>query len=355
MSLSLTDVLWLIRDTVQSGLFRPAGLAPKLRPSLSCGFVPKLHTPPTRPWEVYENELPYIPHGLRGQPVKAGPPGLVRWSEFGERNPHGLMPERRGMKGPTRLANHRVRDGCAVLQQWRPQLSFWTVNLPTEVLLEIGARDAWAVFVDGMRRRLVARLEAAGIEPLIVGVVEMGPERTIRLQQSMPHLHIAYRAKASPRDRWLMTPERHDRIVREALADIGIEHKGPLPGCNVQPIDKDVQRYMAKYLTKATRSGGSGRFLLGDVGLCPRQWFLMSRPLLRLVLERTIELPAGFCAWLADRFVRPERKAPYWVQKVDQADPRAPACWCLSFRSPPALLALFQQWEAALRPVAAAA
>lgn len=347
MRLSIAQAIGLVSDTAFAGRPAPAGFCPSIDPRLRVAYVPRLHQPPPKVGDVPVGRF----HGhswCPGFPAPdPGAPGLVDWPQF---NPRDCPPRRNGLNGLTDQGRKRLTAGCCLLEERRRLLSFWTITLPDAVMATLRELDAWASFQGWVRQLLTRTLAEKGVTPLVLAVAELHPSRSLAAGQALPHLHVLFQGKRAAGDDWLLSPSDLDALIIRALARVGVT-VAELPAAgNVQPIRKSVRRYLSKYVSKGPRQSvaGSDLAMLGDPRLCPRQWWFMSKPLLALILESTRFLPAHFLAWLIDRAKPSWQGAPYVVQRVDIADPRAPSVWVVTFRSP---WALFASWEAYERAV----
>jgi hypothetical protein len=195
----------------------------------------------------------------------------------------------------------------------------------------------------------VRKLEQRGIEPLVLAVAELHPDRSRAAGQALPHLHVLFQGRPDGRSSWALHTAELDALIVVALEAAGVSVNSLPAAGNVQAIRKSVRRYLSKYVAKAPRQGAASGDLsmLGDPRLCPRQWWFMSRPLLLLIEAATRALPAEFFAWLIDRAREPWKGAPYVVQRVPIPDPTAPSVWTVSFRSPWALFLCWESFEKA--------
>jgi hypothetical protein len=133
----------------------------------------------------------------------------------------------------------------------------------------------------------------------VVGVVELHPERSKAEARPCPHIHVAFVGRSHGRARWALSTADLDLIICKALVaaqcfDLDVRAAG-----NVQPVKRSVGAYLSHYLKKG--SGPVG-VCLGPFRTVPRQWFMQSRELLRLVRWLTVNLPLAFVAFLHERW-----------------------------------------------------
>ena len=342
MRLTIAQAVGLVSDAAFARRPPAAGFSPRIDPRLRVAYCPRLHSPPPRPFynSVQRIQL-CLPLPVFGS-GDAGAAGLVGCAESVQRD---CPPRRYGLNGLTATGRRRLTAGCCLLEERRRLLSFWTITLPPEVMVELLELDSWHVFQNAIRHRLVRRLEQRGLQPLVLAVAELHPERSIEAGQALPHLHVLFQGKAVGATTWALDRADLDELIVLALAAAGVVVESLPWAGNVQAIRKSVRRYLSKYVSKSSHVFKGVGFLamIGDPRLCPRQWWFMSRPLLAMIEAATRCLPAEFLAWMIDRARPSWRGAPYVVQRVPIPDPTAPTVWTVTFRSP---WSLFLTWEA---------
>ena len=255
------------------------------------------------------------------------------------------LPVRNGWKGITPLARQSIHRACAALEDQRRRLAFWTVTLSPGQLDWLEAHDSWPAFQSAIRHRLVRALRRRGLRPLVVGVVELHPERSAKEGRPCPHLHVVFVGRQHGWGRWVLSTTDLDLIICKALVaaqcfDLGVEAAG-----NVQPVKRSVGAYLSHYMKK-----GSGPPPVCGRGfqLCPRQWFFQSRPMLGMVRALTVRLPLPFVAFCHDRWpVLVERGWGSW-QQVAIPDPRAPAVYSILWESAAAVGLAIAWWQESL-------
>ena len=342
MRLSIAQAIGLVSDAAYARRPQAAGFSPCIDPRLRVAYCPRLHSPPPAPFHREDWDFWGRQARLFGPWPCQGSAGLVGCAES---EPRDCPPRRYGLNGLTTTGRRRLTAGCCLLEERRSLLSFWTITLPNDVMLELLQLDAWHLFQGHIRRELSRRLDRQGVRPLVLAVAELHPERSVEAGQALPHLHVLFQGKRDAGGDWIFTRDQLDRMIVQALGRVGVVREALPAAGNVQRIRKSVRRYLAKYVSKGPRQSvaSSDLAMLGDPRLCPRQWWFMSAALLAMIEQATRCLPAEFLAWLIDR-ARPSWKgAPYVVQRVPISDPRAPSVWTVSFRSP---WSLFLTWEA---------
>ena len=344
--LTIAQAIGTLADTAQLLRPSPRGLSPVVDPRLRVAYIPALHHRAPTPWEARPG--PFHGHRTGAGPAEASAEALglsaVRNSET-----DGAPPRRNGLKGLTALGRKRLQSGCCLLEEQRHLLSFWTITLPDQFLAHICEADSWPRFQEAIRHRLNHALVAQGLDPMVLAVVELHPERSVRAGQALPHLHVLFQGKRRTGGTWVLAPRQLDGIICAALAAVGIDVEA-VPGAGqVERIRRSVRRYMAKYLSKTPRQlvDGRGDAAVGDPRLCPRQWWFMSKPLQLAIMKCTRSMPADFLSWLIDRRKPPAPGQSYAVQRAALTNPSAPNVWMVTFRSPWGLWLAWESWEQA--------
>jgi hypothetical protein len=264
------------------------------------------------------------------------PPGLVL-----ARN-SDTQGKRNGWKGITPGARRSVHRSCAALEDQRRRVAFWTITLSPEQLDWIERYDRWPDFQQAIRHRLVRALRARGLRPLVVGVVEIHPERSMREGRICPHIHVAFVGRQHGWGRWALSTADLDLIICKALMaaqcfDLEVRACG-----NVQPVRRSVGSYLGSYMKKGS---GPVPVCLENFELCPRQWFFRSRELLRLVRMMTVPLPIPFVTWVHDRRDWLAAQGLLECGRIPIAEPRAPAVFGILWGSVANVAAVLAQWH----------
>lgn len=256
-------------------------------------------------------------------------------------------PIRNGWQGITHGARRTVARSCCALEAMRKRLAFWTVTLSPAQLDRIEARDTWPEFQNALRHRLARALKARGLRALVIGVVELHPERTRKEGRPCPHLHLCFVNRQHAWGRWILSTADLDLIICKALVAAGCFDLDVRAAGNVQPVKKSVAGYLSHYMKKGsgpwpTESHHSGE---GAWRLLPRQWFMQSRPMAELVRMMTVRLPLAFVAFCHER--RSHLLEQGWAEHAQVAipDPRAPAVYSFRWASVGSVAAALAWWQ----------
>lgn len=214
--------------------------------------------------------------------------------------PNPKRPPRYGLQGMPPAGRRNVWRALALLEEMRPLLSFWTVSLPPEALGPLAKGDALPTFQDRLRKELVRQLGAAGLPSLVVGVVELQPQRSKREGRPVPHWHLVFQGRRDRQSPWALSREVLDGVILSALQSAGIFGADLTAAGNVQGVRRSVRAYLSKYMTKG--SGDVAPWLGGPwEALLPRQWWFWSAPLRLWVLLHVLPLAFPFLLWVHAR------------------------------------------------------
>ena len=200
---------------------------------------------------------------------------------------------KRGIKGISRHGRRDIRSGARIMQDERGKrcLSFFTGTLPTlpPEIHKIICESFYEVvrqFVQELRRLLVRK----GLSPEVLGVIEIQTHRYKTYGIYAPHIHLILNTKHAPKQEWKVKPKELERLWENALSNVaGTAIKCPY-GTKLQPIKKDIVRYLSKYLSK----GNQGDYKDVPESYIPSAWHTMSRTLLDKIREQTIEFTGDF-------------------------------------------------------------
>jgi hypothetical protein len=314
-------------------------VGPAVDPRLVTSYSPRSSWRTADPWGPPSSQL----FNTRPAEFACDLPGCAPGLVIGRNS--DTPANRNGWKGITDNARRSIHRACAALEDQRARLAFWTVTLSPAQLDWIERYDSWPAFQSAIRHRLVRALRRRGLRPLVVGVVELHPERSAAEGRPCPHIHVAFVGRAHRRARWSLSTADLDLIICKALIaaqcfDLDVRAAG-----NVQPVRQSVGAYLSHYMKKGS---ASAVLCLGPFRTVPRQWFFQSRALLSLVRHLTVRLPLQFVAFLHERWsALCERGWGEW-QQVEIADPRAPAVFSILWDSVAAVAAAIAWWQESL-------
>ena len=251
---------------------------------------------------------------------------------------------RYGLRGLPAKGRTKVSETLQLLEEQRQLLAFWTVTLPTEVLLALNRRDSWPKFVKRIHQKLVRLLQRALGAAVIVGVVEVQPGRSAATGIPCLHLHIVFVGRRHRNAAWAISKAALDRIIKEAAEEAGLDEKASFKSAgNVQPVKRSVRAYLSKYMTKG--SGDVQRFVGGPYeNLIPRQWWLWSKAARDLLQSCTVSLPTPFMCWLWRHREQLVQEGRFYVQQCEVPD-GAPATYRILWGNAYKLSTLIAEWQ----------
>lgn len=288
---ALKDRAEALGDIGQGFAYLPA----RMRPDLCLWGVPEGQGGGSPPLGLS------IPRNLQNPEIEAEAPAGA-----GNDLPRPARP-RNGLKGISKEAKKGIRDSLCLLEEVRPRLAFWTVTLPDRSYEKCAKEDLWPKFQTRVRDLLKRELQALGLPPLLIGVVEVGSERLSRTSKPMPHLHLAFygwRCRGS-NGQYLINKELMDGIVYKACLYAGLPTDDLRAASRIEPVRYSVKKYLTKYMTKAVDVDASkveGEWL----NCIPRQWWLRSSEMKEFVEGHFFHLPPAFVAFVLQQRKRLE-------------------------------------------------
>jgi len=258
--------------------------------------------------------------------------------------PNSKRPPRYGLHGLPAAGRRQVWRSLALLEEMRPLLAFWTVTLPPEVLEPLAAADAVATFQDRLRKELERQLSAAGLVPLVVGVVEIQGKRSGRERRPVPHWHVVFQGRRDRSAPWALSRATLDGVIAAALETAGVFSADLRAAGNVQQVKKSVRAYLSKYMTKG--SGDVAPWVGGPwEALLPRQWWFWTRPLRAWVLKHILPMAFELLAWIHEHREPIEARGLARFRLLPLSDPRAPATWEINWLSCDRVAQVVQMWQ----------
>lgn len=238
-------------------------------------------------------------------------------------------PDRYGTKGLSSNGARQIQRACAVLQDVRPCLAFWTVTLPDATVRELVRLDLWPRFQTRLRDLLVRALKAKGLPARVVGVVELHPGRSMRERLPLPHLHVVFQGRARRGEPWALGRELLDRLIGKAVLYAGLPVPDLRAAGNVQPVRRNCGAYLAKYCTKNREAS----WLQQVPGNLPRVWWFWSAELRGQVLSLVLPVCWSFASWLHREPAGLLDRLGIVKKRMELSDPRAPATWVVRFKN----------------------
>ena len=262
---------------------------------VSLGCLPTIPMAPSDPIRQTVDAAVRQSRGIRGlrpflQELRATlPDGLDSCAKSAQ------DPSAHGFKGLTAAGRRSIRDACTLLRERLGALVFGTITLP-DAAAESCTREQLATFQSRWlfyaRRMLVAR----GLDPLVVVVAELHPNRKTLAGQPITHWHYCAPTAPGPMQPWAVSVADWHKVHRSAYLSAFGHDRGHNKGCRTEPARKDPGRYLSKYLSKA-RSDCSAIIGTPAERCIPRQWWSWTGELRHKVAACRTNPPAPFLAW----------------------------------------------------------
>jgi hypothetical protein len=161
---------------------------------------------------------------------------------------------RRGRKGITSHGKRKIRDAgkCFNSLVSTSCTSFFTATIPSLGREDIIAvQREWSQVVRRFLQSIRRILKKEGLPLYYFGCTELQEKRSKKDGLLYPHLHLVFPGRHE-RGGWILTPSDLDelwfRALRYAIPSLSSGEMGS--SCNVQRVNKSVEGYMAKYLSK---------------------------------------------------------------------------------------------------------
>ncbi len=182
--------------------------------------------------------------------------------------------ERSG-KPQTTYSKRMVRNCVAKLERdhGRQNLAFDTFTLPELPEADMALlRDEWGEVCRQLMQTIGRELQRAGINPELVYVNEIQPDRYQKSGVIAPHIHVVFQSRLTRYHPYAISKERNSEIWNRVLSNVlGRSVEAPA-GARIEKVKKSAERYMSKYMSK----GGNLAKELIDKGyksMLPKQWW----------------------------------------------------------------------------------
>lgn len=229
--------------------------------------------------------------------------GLVEAAKSDAKGPDPLR--RHGNAGLPAAGALLIEDFCALTRQQKGRFGLWTVTIPAlaGACLE-GIPDGWARFQDVVRRRFSETHRRAALRESRRLGVEVPPHWVFVVEpqdNGRPHMHFVFRSKGASGRRWLLSRNRLDSIIRQALFSVTGRRFDCKAAGNVQTLRKDPGSYLGGYLKKGRmRPGSEVIYRAGySQNMVPKSWWGRSDEARAWVLSHVSEVPRLLVSFLS--------------------------------------------------------
>lgn len=195
-------------------------------------------------------------------------------------NPHRQpTPTKNGLKGLTGHGAKMLRSACYLLEErlGKEDCVMVTLTVPT---VDAAARRLlarrWGQITNRLVQYLSRELLRAGRTPAIAGCVEIQSRRLESSGQAYLHLHLVCPAHANTGGCWAVQAGALRTWWASCLERVIGCSLPSLPRVETAIVEKSVEGYLGKYLSKGT--GEDLARFISDVGVegVPGQWWFMS-------------------------------------------------------------------------------
>jgi hypothetical protein len=310
-----------------------AWLCPRLRTTYS----------PRASWAEWKGFGPEKPPGERAwaRCWDVGPPPAALGSSLA---PNSKRPPRYGLRGLPAKGRKQVWRACALLEEMRPLLSFWTISLPSESLTALNRAGTLPVFQDRLRKELSRLLRRAGLPDLAVGVAELQPKRSRAEGRPCPHWHVVFQGRRTRWSDWALGREQLDGVIAAALTSAGVPARDLQAAGKVHRVRKSVRAYISKYMTKG--SGDCARWVgSSQENLIPHQWWFWTRRIRAWVLKHVLPVAFPFLAWVHEHREQIQARGLALFRVIDLGDPRAPMTFEVNWQECVNVAQLLYLWQ----------
>lgn len=196
---------------------------------------------------------------------------------------------KRGSKGITTHGRRQVRSGAAILERRHGKrlLTFWTFTLPPlEREMMLKACLSWSEFVRQLRQNISRLLIAKGLDPDIVGSIEIQEKRYRNSGEPVPHIHLVFHGRKSVRCHWACSPSEFEDCCRRAFKAVTGVELDTRAACRTEQVRKSVVHYLGKYMSKGSELLKEVRENCEGFPL-PTAWHTISQKLSQAVDDET--------------------------------------------------------------------
>jgi hypothetical protein len=202
--------------------------------------------------------------------------------------------QRKGKKQTT-LSKRMVRNGAYLMEKrvGRRCLTFFTATLPDSAAdaIEAAGEDGAKLYAEADRQMMQwirRQLEAAGVQPDIVGCVEVQPRRWERYGKVALHSHYVFQGKLPDGD-WIINKDDIRNQWNKILSNVcGVEVES-LASTRVEQVKKSAENYLAKYMSKSGKMTES-IIEAGKGHLLPSHWWHCTNELRKLIRSMLIPI-----------------------------------------------------------------
>lgn len=199
-------------------------------------------------------------------------------------------PTKNGLQGLTGYGTKMLRSACYLLEERLGKDDCVMITLTVPALGRDARRrlaEQWGVVTNRLVQYLSRALLSAGRAPVIAGCVEIQTGRLEKYRQGYLHLHLVCPAHSNTGGCWAIDASELRTWWKECIERYAQTSLPHLPRVETAIVEKSVEAYLGKYLSKGTGEELAG--FVADLGesAVPGQWWFMSSPMRRAVKAET--------------------------------------------------------------------
>lgn len=207
-------------------------------------------------------------------------------------NSHSQPPRAKyGLKGLTGKGRKMIRSGAYLLEKklGKEDVVMITLTVPTLGRdARIAVAKQWGVLTNRLVQYLSRTLVQQGRSPAIVGCVEVQTGRLKKYSEGYLHLHLVCPAHSNAGRLWAIDASELRAWWKSAIERVIRTNLAQLPRVETAIVEKSVEAYLAKYLSKGSDEGLSD--FVDDLGeeCIPGQWWFCSAPMRDAIRNQTL-------------------------------------------------------------------
>lgn len=233
---------------------------------------------------------------------------------------------KRGTTGITAHGKRLLRNSVGLLEfrYGKDRMSFFTGTLPP---LSAGDEkrlvENWSKGLENFKKKIQYHLRAKGLCAEVAGCVEIQEKRRERTGELGWHVHLVFVGRRAKRG-WILSPAKVKKLWRQTWQCYLQGRYNWDASTQIARIVRSAASYLAKYLSKGSRSGRSIATTTEQIKQ-PSAWYVCTRLLREWVKLGTIESD-DMGAFLKDLIVSNSEAILFWSKvEVEVNDGRSVA------------------------------
>lgn len=236
---------------------------------------------------------------------------------------------RKGQNGISTAARRKLRSACYLMEKkfTRHQLGLLTLTIPAADWLTDIWIERWPNLLARFVEELGRECRRVGLSDVFVGAVEIQMKRLKSYGVCCPHLHIVYQCRLAKNGNYLISADRFREIWKRLLVnELESELQIPLDevveeiefdaSIDCQPIKKNAEAYLGKYLSKGYKDVKEIKENY-DVNILPTAWYTMNRRLSKAVRNSVLPLSSDMIENVVRGYWNAETKIFSYLREFD--------------------------------------